>query len=379
VDTKRIRALATIALSAVICAGCTSMDSGLFGGGGNDGMRVEKRADHLLERLAPLPLVAAWPVTPVPERIDALWVADGWGYAQGRSNTVYAIDLDTGILQWAYGDLDADLDTAPVRNATASYLLSQNRLTAISHLTGRVMWRRDAEIPISSPLEVSTSHVYAGTYLRTLQAWNLVDGRADWYWRLGNSTCTSAPSYAEPRVFVAAEDGAVYSLDASSGEGGLGEGALLKAKSGITGDVHVSGDNVYVASHDRNLYCLDRVSGKIRWTWIAETSLSQGALADDGLVYVRDDAGVLHALSETDGEHQWAVPRAERLVVAIDGDSYLIRADRVLLRIDSATGEELGRLRLDDWPHVPSTPGTDHLVLGTRDGYVFALEELDFE
>ena len=359
-------------LVTLVASSCTS----LGGGAAGDGERGEKRVAYLQNTLDPIPLVMSWPVTPVPEKVTGICIDGDLVYSQGAKNSIYASTLSDGMLQWAYRGFDAPLDLQPVHNSYASVLVSQGDMVAIEHLTGRPMWVRRLEIATTSEPAISESHLYVGSHSRNLQAYNLADGRGDWFRRVRRSYVTAAPVVHEPRVFFAAENGNVYSIDGASGDSGASEGILHTAKDAIVADLYVHGDHVYVASQDHNLYCIDRLSGKIVWTFIALTPLSTGALSGGGLVYVRSADGVMHAIDEMTGEERWMVPDVERFVAAVAGDSYLLRGKRTLLRIDIATGEEMGRVRLDAWDYIPSNPEGDQLVLGTRDGYVFALEEL---
>lgn len=357
-------------LALCLIAGCSSLE------GARNGEQVEQRVAQLQRTVQTIPLVHSWPVTPMPEGIKSLYLEDGWVYAQGRSNAVYGMTVERGLLEFAYSGIDAPLDMPPVNNSTASYFASGNELTAISHVTGRPMWKADLEAALTSEGSVSETHFYAGTFRRTLQSYNLADGRPDWFWRVGDSYVSARATYHEPRVFFASESGTVFSLDGGSGQGGSSGGILLECKDAVLGDIYVNRDNIYVASHDQNLYCVDRLSGKIRWQFTAKVPLSRGAMSDDGVCYVRSDDGVMHAVSEASGEELWNIPSIERFIVTVDGDAYLLRGARTLLRIDAETGEQLGSVRLDSFPFVPSNPEGEQLVLGSRDGYVFALRPL---
>ena len=63
--------------------------------------------------------------------------------------------------------------------------------------------------------------------------------------------------------------------------------------------------------------------------------------------------------------------------MSIDGDAYLLGNNRTLHRVDTETGETMGKIGLGAWSFVPSNPEGDALILGSADGYVLALEKLD--
>ena len=359
-----------LALGAVLLSGCDSL---LL----SKGERQEKRVAYLQESLSPVPLVMSWPVTPVPEPITAVHVDEGWYYAEGQTHAIYAFTLDDGILQWVYRGFSGPLDTPPVHNQSSTFLVSQERCVAVDHLTGRPYWRTDLGGASTSPVEASETHLYAGTYARNLQAYNTADGHWDWFISLGSGVVSSRPVYVEPRVFFATEGGALYSLNAGTGEATGATGVILQTQGAVVGDLWVNGDNVYVPSWDGTLYCVDRLAGKTRWEYQAVVPLSQGALTGGGLVYLRADNGIMYAFDEASGGLAWQIPDVERHLAVVDGNAYFLRGQRTILRVDPATGEVLGQLRLDGWDFFPSNPEGSKLVLATRDGYIYSLERLE--
>jgi hypothetical protein len=141
---------------------------------------------------------------------------------------------------------------------------------------------------------------------------------------------------------------------------------------------------------------LDAIPRAPQWVFEAGAPIWAGATHVAGVVYVGDDAGMLHAVDARTGHRRWvfaagAAIRA-RPVVA-DGTVFFQADDGLLYAVSAKTGTEQWRvpvsdsagprLRLDhpssryDPTSAAVTVARGLLIVGTRDGRVLALDRAD--
>ena len=120
----------------------------------------------------------------------------------------------------------------------------------------------------------------------------------------GSSRCT--PTVAGGRVYVGANDGALYALDAATG-------ALIwrfETKAEIMGQPLVVAGSIFFGNGDGKLFCLD-LGGQQRWVFTTTSDTGPWPVYGtpvwaDGLVLVGANDGAFYALDAVTGEQRWA-------------------------------------------------------------------------
>jgi len=120
---------------------------------------------------------------------------------------------------------------------------------------------------------------------------------------------TAVQSRAEgPTVYVGADDGTLYAVDAATGEQ---EWTFTEPQSRVRSSPTVMDGTVYVGSGDGTLYAVDAATGDQEW--VSNISISTYIISSptvvDGTVYVGSgtfDGGTLHAVDAATGDREWA-------------------------------------------------------------------------
>jgi|GEM_PF-2775314 len=102
------------------------------------------------------------------------------------------------------------------------------------------------------------------------------------------------------------------------------------------------GEIVVLGGRDRMVRAFDLATGDERWNVFAGAAVSASATAADGVVFVGDHAGTMHALALADGAEVWTAELLHEIVTspAVVGD-VLVTGTRgtEILGLDTATGE----------------------------------------
>ncbi len=161
---------------------------------------------------------------------------------------------------------------------------------------------------------------------------------------------------ADGTLFVGADDGHLYALDARTGETRW----VFDAGAPLHGAAVADGGLVFVASDDHILHAVDAVTGTERWR---ASSVKEAEGAVGGVVYVAGSDRNARGLDETNGSERWAwlAPDDMNLTV-VDGTAYINVAGGTLYAIDIATGLEQWHFKvLGDSASFPMV--TDDVVI----------------
>jgi outer membrane protein assembly factor BamB len=116
----------------------------------------------------------------------------------------------------------------------------------------------------------------------------------------------------------------------------------FKAEDWVFGAPAVSGDSVFAASYDGNLYALDRETGAEQWRFTTGDSVLAAPAVGQGLVTTGSMDGNIYALDAASGEERWRVEVGAGFTAApaiVDGTVYYASENGLLLALDLATGD----------------------------------------
>ncbi len=240
-------------------------------------------------------------------------VVDGFLYFQDKNSTFYALDAESGRVEW-------EKDIGELAAASPAY--SDGRLFAVSlepgeavgmrARDGKVLWRRPLPGRSETSPVVFGKTVIVGSESGDVFALDVESGEVEWQvstagnvkgglaldegilyganyagevfairassgefvWRSstqGDSFTRGGPVYSTPavafgRVYLGSIDGRVYSFDADNGELAWSHSTGDWVYPGpAVADTKRSGPTVYIGSKDQNFYALDAETGEVRW------------------------------------------------------------------------------------------------------------------
>ena len=191
----------------------------------------------------------------------------------------------------------------------------------------------------------------------------------------------SAPTVSDGTVYVGADDGNVYALDASNG-------ALLwtfQAGDAIRSPAVISDGVVYAGSNDNNLYALDADTGDLLWQHDTGSPVQYAPLVGNGAVFVptiSQGGRNIHALDAASGAELWIASQyypfdtgwESGIGAALANDTLLAIGDGGELHaLNSQTGETVWSFQGDTRTDTPPVPVGD-VVYATAVNTAYALD-----
>lgn len=197
-------------------------------------------------------------------------------------------------------------------------------------------------------------------------------------WQFETGGVRSSPAVVGGTVFVGALDGALYAIDAATGEE---EWQFLAG--GYVGSPAVF-DDIVLATGDGGLFALDASDGTEIWSAATEgASLFSEATIADSVAYVGGYDGYLYAIDPYLGDLYWEFRTDGRIWIAPAVEDEIVYArsdDGNIYAVDIITGEERWRAQIG-WNNESSAPAVaDGMVyVGGADGVTYALDAISGE
>ncbi len=307
-----------------------------------------------------------------------------WVFVGGVDRCLYAINAADGRIGWR---LRAD------RMFKSSACLYENRLyignvdnllRCVDAATGRVLWTIDTYADLDSSPCVSGGRLYiAGEngHVRCLDPatgarhWNTFVGGIGPGTVAGSNGSETSPAVFDGLVYTATYDGILHCLDAADGH------HVWRAPTGDDTDASpvVHGDFVYAAAEEKasSLYCFDRRTGRLAWTYGGNSGgyWSTPAVAG-GRVFIGGTGG-LHCVDAATGRRSWMAKTNAAIWSSpcVIGDRVVFGCwDGHLYIVDAVTGAVTWRHDLGG--RVLSTPCivNGEIYVGTATGKFFCFK-----
>jgi eukaryotic-like serine/threonine-protein kinase len=293
-------------------------------------------------------------------------VAGGLVVCANLEGRVFAVDRSSGKLRWSF---------------TSASPLPFNTTPAGG-------WDNLA----SSPVVVGTT-VVIGTPDGLIRAVELSSGKSLWEVKTGGRV-RATPAVKDGMVVVGSFDGRVYALDLKTGaerwvHRTVGD-TLDSSKFGydrraVQSSAAIAEGMVVVGSRDGALYGIDAVTGERRWRVTHQGSWVIGSPAvRDGRAYVgSSDGHFFQAVELTSGKELWRLQTEANVLSSplLVGDALVVGTYRTdaawgdLIALNPETGAVRWRLRMDGTVMSSPTAADGELYLGTDAGSVVAVSE----
>ena len=163
----------------------------------------------------------------------------------------------------------------------------------------------------------------------------------------------NSPTISDGTVYVGADDGSVYALDAATG------GPIWTFETGdvVRSPAIASNGVVYVGSNDNMLYALDAATGDLLWQHETGSPVQYAPLVGDGTVYVptiSEGGRKIHALDAASGDEVWVASQyypfdtgwESGIGAALADDTLIVIDDQGgLIALNAQTGESVWSFR----------------------------------
>lgn len=297
----------------------------------------------------------------------------GTVYVGSDDNDVYALDSETGAVEWSYTAGGSIRSGPTVVNGTVYVGTDGNNILALNASDGTQEWSYAAAGPVSSPTIVGgTVYVGTGSTTASVAAVNASDGTEEWTFDAG-STVDGAPAVVNGSVYAGANDGELYSLDASTGS----KNWNFTASNSLNPSPNVVNGTVFIGSDDYNMYAVNASDGAEEWRFSTGGRIEGSATVVNGTVFFGSVGGSVYAVDSSDGSEDWSFATTSNVVDGVTVSNGLVYVGTYQPRVhalDQATGSE-------EWSYTPggnalSTPtvadGT--VYFGSDDFNVYGLD-----
>lgn len=203
-------------------------------------------------------------------------------------------------------------------------------------------------------------------------------------WKAQTASTAGGAVVAGGALYVGADDGAVRSFDAKTGQPrwSFTRTVGVSARLGLDGYVAISGDTALVTSDGGAVYALDAATGKQRWVYAlptTDTHIYTTPAVGSGMVYVASAGpnSSLYALDIASGKVRWSAMQAG----GFDGQPQLVGqtlyvganlAD-TFHAYDAQTGASLWSFDTASQVHTLPAVGPDMIYVGSQDATVDAI------
>lgn len=259
--------------------------------------------------------------------------ASGGMFSPQATITIYALGRPQNAgapptLLWAGDDIATDRIIAPPLQANGQIFVgtADNHLYAIDADSGELQWDFSTGHSIWAQPEYTEGFVYVASLDNSVYALEPQSGELKWQTTLDGSVA-GHPVLADDLLYVPSFDRQLHALDATSGE----EIWTADATNWVWGSPAVGNGTVYFGDIDGNIYAVSAQTGEQQWTAMAGGAIQSALLYDDGVLYVTsgqtegeadERRGQVMALDAERGEVLWqsetAVPVFSAPVLADD-------------------------------------------------------------
>ena len=311
-----------------------------------------------------LPLRVSWVKTLVQPQLEDRWrpmqygtpvVHEGVVYLGNNDSRFFAFRSSDGATLWRFDAFGPIESAAVIVGENVIFGDSDGLVYCLDRATGFVKWTYRVQGQVMGHLVSDGELVFVRTNHERLYAITLADGK--WKWMQSRQVPNgftirgvASPVIDGNRILVGYADGYFLAYRTTDGAE-MFKTLLEKGERFIDVDTTplVENGRIFVAGYNGNFYCLNSENAAIQWTY-RHGGIQKAAVVGD-FVYAGDDAGQVHALDKKTGQEAWTFDLREA-----DKKQSIAKGPR--RRLKAPTN---------------ALPFEDYLLIGSSDGFLFAL------
>lgn len=213
----------------------------------------------------------------------ALAYSDGLLIVNSSFSESMALDVNTGKVVWRIKlPAPAKGDAITIRDGKAFMLCADSTLCVVDTKTGKILWTHtgmisEANYIGSASVAVSDDVIYVVYPSGEVFALLMENGSVLWESMVSKSSLTSTgKTYLHPRacpvvkdnfLYIVAANGQTIAFDARNGN------QLWANNNGSLQTPIMSGNSIFICNADSELVCLNRFSGRKKWTTKLDTEV----------------------------------------------------------------------------------------------------------
>lgn len=228
---------------------------------------------------------------------------------------------------------------------------------------------------VGTTIVTGDNTVFCCTQKGMLQAFNLTKGKEIGLIKI-KSTMISAPVYDNRILYFAAIDGkyTIRSYDAAKGK------YVWRKNLGIfESPLTVSGDKLFAANRSGTVYCINKNTGEVIWSFEADSEIFSGLLVTGNMVYTGSLNGVITSVDYDTGEKIWEYDTGQKLRATPSSDGSRIfwgTLNNNMIALDARSGQKLWQFKTDGAIFTTPSVTGQSITFGCNDGVVYSLDPI---
>ncbi len=211
---------------------------------------------------------------------------------------------------------------------------------------------------------------------KTLAAMNLLTREKIWETRLPH--LYTAPLIWQGRIYAGSRTGELYCVDKKTGQ------VLwtFQARSTLQGIPAESRGSLYFCDIKGNLYCLDGNSGTPRWIISLQPNAYNGPVVADNRLFIGTTSGIFYAIDADSGAIVWQTETKGSIygnAAYFDGMLYVGNNAHLLYAIRARDGEIQWKFQTGGIINTTPLVSTNHVYFGSWDNHLYILSRLSGE
>ncbi len=195
-------------------------------------------------------------------------------------------------------------------------------------------------------------------------------------WRFKSPThVVSPPIFSGTTLVFASQRGIVYGMSSQDKK--------LKFQFETDAKIHTplgsSREYILVTDDDSRMYCLNKETGRIRWTFSSGAPMKKKPMVIGQQVFVAPTREGLFSLSLVSGRVMWNYLKASEFLAASETRVYATDISGHLVILDRESGRLIGRIPLRQFTERVKNERTDRIYLADKSGLVLGIRELNSE
>lgn len=254
-------------------------------------------------------------------------------YFGASDGQFYCVSLADGKPVWTFPVRAETLAAPSIVDGVVYFQSGADIVYALEAKTGRQLWVYNRQVSTNLSIRATTrpivqgENVYAGFSDGFIASIRKSDGGLIWERRIGHGNrfrdVDSTPVFDGNALFVASYDGALYSLNAETGE------INWTVESGAYVPVTIAGDRLYYSTVDGRILVLDKQSGKeLKSIEVKNGIATQPVLFKNFLVYGESEGDLVFSDLESGQVRARFAPghglMAAPVVIDSTGETYFV-------------------------------------------------------
>jgi outer membrane protein assembly factor BamB len=182
-------------------------------------------------------------------------------------------------------------------------------------------------------------------------------------------------------LYVSAQEGMLYALDAASGvERWRFDTGSSGSKRRVTSAPVAAGDLVLFGADDNIVRALSAVDGRPRWQFETKAQVFGPPAVDSGAAYIASADGTLYAVNLSDGKLRWQLALGEAAHTSpavFEGVVYIGAQDMRLHAVSARDGVELWSFLTSGKAEAVAVVSAGQVFFGSGDSRLYALNQND--